>query len=94
MNKIEEIFVSNKPPEKYVTAFLFAKSKGKDEIHIIGRGNNVKRCIDVVSILLRDYLKLENKDDCEIIIGSEPFENRYVSTILIKLRGLESGVTS
>jgi len=54
---LEQIKVGTKPIERYVSAYLFAKSEDKDAVKITGRGHNIKRCIDVAAILLRKYLE-------------------------------------
>jgi len=78
----EKIFIGNKEISKYLTAGLWALNSGKD-ICLIGRGQNIKRTVDVAEILKRN---LDNPE-CIVNIGSEDFENRKVSTIEITLKG-------
>jgi DNA-binding protein len=110
---MEVIKISNKNIDRYLSACFYALGDDFNEIQITGRGNNVKRSIDVAAILLRKYLEVPekipnytqilealDKDDTklakelltqrmcyEIIIGSEKFDERHVSTIDIILRG-------
>ena len=78
----EEIYIGNKPIPSYLTAGLVALTKQKN-IKILGRGNNIKRAVDVAEILKRQM----NSPKCEVEIGSEDFEDRKVSIIIIKLIG-------
>jgi len=83
----EDIFIGGKDISRYISACFFSLGKEK-EIKIIARGNNVKRALDVLAILVRDYL-----DDPEysIKVGSEPFEKRNVTTVEIILSGTKKG---
>jgi len=81
-NEFEEIMVGSKPIPSYLTAGLVALSKNKN-IKLLSRGNNIKRAIDVAEILKRQM----DSPTCEVEIGSEDFENRKVSIIIIKLIG-------
>ena len=85
---VEEIFVGSKDISRYISACFYSLGKEKD-IKIIARGNNIKRAIDVLAILIRDYLE---KPDYTIIVGSEPSEKRNVSTIEISLSGTKKGI--
>lgn len=78
----EDILIGSKPIPSYLTAGLVALSKGKN-IRLLGRGSNIKRAVDVAEILKRQM----NEPACEVEIGSEDFEDRKISTIVIKLRG-------
>ena len=55
---IERVYIGNKDISKYLSACFFALSDDRDEVLITGRGNNVKRTIDVAAILLRQYLEI------------------------------------
>lgn len=79
----EVVKIGPKDISKYLSACFYALGK-KDEVKIIARGNNVKRAIDVVAILKRQYIE---NPKCEITIDSEKFEDRYVSIIEITLKG-------
>jgi DNA-binding protein Alba len=85
---IEKIYIGNKEIPKYLTACFFALGE-TDTINIIGRGNNVKGAVDVAAILLRQYLENPKYD---IKIGSEKFEERYVSTIEIVINGEKKNI--
>ena len=50
---------------------------------MLSRGNNIKRAVDVAEILKRQM----NEPRCEVEIGSEDFEDRKISIIVIKLTG-------
>ena len=80
--EIEKIFIGSKELSKYLTAGLWALNTGKD-VCLIGRGQNIKKTVDVAEILKRNM----NNPECNVIIGSEDFENRKVSTIEITLKG-------
>jgi len=81
--KTEEVYIGSKELPKYLSACFYALGQ-KDEITIIARGNNIKRAFDIAAILIRQYLSNANY---EVKIGSEKFEDRYVTTIEILLRG-------
>lgn len=81
-DNFEEIMVGSKPVASYLTAGLVALSKNKN-IKLLGRGNNIKRTVDVAEIIRRQM----DNPQCEVMIGSEDFENRKVSIIEIKLIG-------
>jgi len=84
---MEEVYIGDKDIAKYISACFFSLGKDKD-IKVIARGNNIKKAIDVLAILVRDYLE---KPKYSIEVGSEPFEKRYVSTIEISLSGSKKG---
>ena len=84
---MEEIYVGSKDISRYISACFYSLGKEKD-IKIIARGNNIKRAIDILAILIRDYLE---SPKYEIKVGSEPFEKRNVSTIEINLSGIKKG---
>jgi DNA-binding protein Alba len=82
--KIEEkIFVGGKDISRYISACFFSLGKEKS-ITLVARGNNIKRAIDILAILVRDYI---DNPEYKVKVGSEPFENRNVSTIEIVLSG-------
>jgi DNA-binding protein Alba len=86
----EEIFIGGKDISRYISACFFSLGKEKT-IKLIARGNNIKRAIDVLAILVRDYLE---NPEYSIKVGSEPFEKRNVSTIEIVLSGTKKGTTT
>jgi len=77
---MDQIFIGGKPLASYVTAGLISISKNKS-VKIVGRGRHVKTAIDVAEILKRHMKNPETK----VEIGSEQFDERYVSTIEIEL---------
>jgi len=77
---MDEVFIGGKSLASYVTAGLISLSKNK-AVKIIGRGRHVKAAIDVAEILKRHMKNPSVKVD----IGSEKFNDRYVSTIEIEL---------
>jgi DNA-binding protein Alba len=81
--KLEEIFVGGKDISRYITACFFGFDKEK-KIKIVARGGYIKKAIDILAILIRDHIK---DPEYEIIVKSEPFENRNVSAIEITLTG-------
>ena len=52
----EQVFIGSKDISKYLSACFYALGRDS-EVLITARGNNVKRAIDVVAILIRQYLK-------------------------------------
>ena len=80
---IEQVYIGGKDIAKYLSACFYALGQ-KEEIIITARGNNIKRAVDVTAILIRQYLDNPSYD---VVIGSEEFEDRNVSTIDITLRG-------
>jgi DNA-binding protein Alba len=72
---IEQIYIGEKDIKNYISACFFALNNNVDEIHLIARGNNMKRAIDVSDILLRQYLDIPEKiptlDDLEDAIEKE-----------------------
>lgn len=66
----------------YITACIVGISEGR-ELVILARGNNIKKAVDVAEIFKR---KLDNLK-CSVEIGSVEFEDRFVSTIKIKIDG-------
>lgn len=89
MNKIaeeiESIFIGTKEISKYISASLFGFGKG-DTIKLIARGKNVKKAIDILAILIRDYV---DDPEYKIKVDSEKFENRNISTLEIELSGVK-----
>ena len=75
--------VGSKDVSRYISACMISLGK-RDTINIIARGNNVKRAIDILGILIREYLDNPKYD---ITVDSEKFEERFVSTIEISLSG-------
>jgi len=83
----ETIYIGGKDISRYISACFFSLGKEKT-IKIVARGNNVKRAIDILAILKRDYLETP---EYSIKVDSEPFEKRNVSTIEITLSGIKKG---
>ena len=75
--------IGSKEIGKYITACFFALGQHK-EIKIIARGGNIKRALDILEILKRDWLEDPKYD---IKIGTERHEERGVTTIEITLSG-------
>lgn len=84
---MEEIYIGSKDISRYISACFYSLGKEKD-IKIVARGNNIKRAIDILAILVRDYLE---NPEYSITVGSEPFEKRNVSTLEILLSGTKKG---
>ena len=83
----EQIFIGGKDISRYISACFYSLGKEK-EIKIAARGNNIKRAIDILAILIREHLE---DPQYTIIVGSEPFDKRNVSTIEITLSGTKKG---
>jgi DNA-binding protein Alba len=80
---LEDIYIGGKDISRYITACFFGFDKEK-KIKIIARGGYIKKAIDILAILIRDHIQ---DPEYEIIVKSEPFENRNVSAIEIILTG-------
>jgi DNA-binding protein Alba len=81
--ELEVIYIGVKDISRYISAALFGFGKG-ETIRLIARGKNVKKTIDILAILIRDYIE---EADYEIKVDSETFENRKISTIEVTLSG-------
>lgn len=82
MNTKNRVFVGPKGVESYLPACFFVLNDDKfDDLIISGRGNNVKRCIDVASILLRQYLDVPNKLPTYDNVISEIKDGNYKEAI-------------
>ena len=81
--KGNEVKIGAKPIGNYITSCFYALGK-HPKIKLISRGNYIKTAIDTLAILEREYL-----DDCsyDIIIGSDKFGERWVSTLEIIISG-------
>ena len=79
---MEQVYIGSKELPRYLSAGLFALGKS-DEIVLYARGSNIKKAIDVAEILKR---QMENPT-VDVTIGSDKFEDRFVSTIEITLKG-------
>ena len=64
---IEKIPIGNKLLHAYLGACYYAYNEGKDTIHLVARGNYVKKAIDIAAILIRETVK---DPEYEVIIGS------------------------
>jgi len=81
---MEDIYIGKKEISQYITACFYALNENK-EIKIVARGSYIKKAIDIVAILIRDYLE---NPGYSVSINSEPFEERNVSSIEIVLSGI------
>lgn len=81
--EIEQIYIGTKEISRYISAALFGFGKGTT-IRLIARGKNVKKAIDILAILIRDYVE---NPEYDITVDSEKFENRNISTIEIEITG-------
>jgi len=79
----KEVYIGDKSIPSYLSACFYALGQD-NEIVLIARGNNVKRAIDIAAILIRQYL---DNPKYSVVIGSEKFKDRNVSTIEITLTG-------
>ena len=83
----EKILIGGKDISRYISACFFSLGRDK-EITIVARGNNIKRAMDVLAILIREHLE---NPKYTITVGSEPFEKRNVTTVEINLSGIKKG---
>ena len=74
----ERVFVGNKDIAKYLSACFYSLGNDEGEVQVIGRGNNVKRSVDVAAILLRQYLdkpdELPTLSDVENALDNKDIE--------------------
>ena len=89
--KEKKVYIGPKDISKYLSACFFALGKEGGEVEIIGRGNNVKRSVDVGAILLRQYIDkpdtLPTLSDVEVALENEDIgedERRYKRLLLIR----------
>jgi len=72
---VESIFVGDKDIKNYISACFYALNNSVDEIHLIARGRNIVKAVNVADILLRQYLDIPEKiptlDDLEEVIDKE-----------------------
>ena len=80
---MDEIFIGPKDISKYITACFVGLNK-EDNIKITSRGNYVKKAIDILAIIIRDYLEDFKYD---IVVKSEFFQERWVSAVEISVSG-------
>jgi len=80
---VEKVYIGNKEISRYISACFFALGKNS-KIVLVSRGNHIKRAIDILAILVRDYL--ENAE-YNVKVFSDEYENRNVSAIEIELSG-------
>ena len=80
---MEKILIGGKDISRYIHACFYALNDNP-EIQLVARGSYIKKAIDILAILIRDHL---DEPKYNIIVKSEPFENRNVSAIEIILSG-------
>ena len=87
---MESIYIGKKDLSRYISACFVGLSKS-DDIAIIARGNNVKKAIDVLAILIREHIQTPKYNivvDSEEYTDKETNTTRNVSTIEIALSGV------
>ena len=77
------MYVGNKDIAKYINSCFFALKK-YDKVKIISRGSHIKKSLDILAIMIRDYLDNVNY---EISVKSEKFEERFITSLEINLTG-------
>jgi len=88
---VEVIYIGQKEIKNYISACFFGLGK-EDKIKIMARGKNSITALNVLAILIRDYLENPVYD---ITVGSEKFKNpeddkdRWVTTLEIELSGIK-----
>lgn len=80
---IEKVYVGSKDISRYISACFFALGKN-DKIILVSRGNHIKRALDILAILIRDYLE---DPVYNVTVTSDSYENRNVTAIEISLSG-------
>jgi len=91
-SNLKNVPIGLKDISRYISACLYSLSK-ENEVKILARGNNTKKAIDILAILIRDYL---DKPQYNVVVDSEKFKEgdhtRYVSTIEITLSGVRKEI--
>jgi len=83
MEGSHEVFIGKKDISRYISSCFFALNKF-EKVKIISRGSHVKKSLDILAILVRDYL---DNPEYDIVVKSEPFEGRFVTALEINLTG-------
>jgi len=76
-DKIEEVYIGDKLSGKYVNAGLWAIKSG-GVARLMGRGHNIKRCVDVTEILKRKL----NNPETHIEIWTEEYMDKKTKNLL------------
>jgi len=80
---VESVYIGKKDIARYISSCFYGLDDS-DEIQIISRGSYIKKALDILAILVRDYLE---SPKYLVTVNSEPFENRYVTSVEITLSG-------
>ena len=84
MEGSHEVFIGKKDISRYISSCFFALNKFQ-KVKLISRGSYVKKALDILAILIRDYLE---NPEYDVIVKSEPFEGRFVTALEINLTGI------
>lgn len=79
---MEYVYIGGKELSRYLRSCLYAFNKDT-KIRIISRGGYIKKAVDVAEIIKRQIIDPK----VSVEIGSDKFEDRYVSTIEIEIEG-------
>ena len=80
---VEEVYIGKKDISKYISSCFYALKK-YDKVKLISRGSHVKKSLDILAILIRDYLE---EPEYNVIVKSEEFEGRHITALEIDLTG-------
>ena len=83
MEEKNKVFVGTKDIAKYISSCFFALNKF-EKVIIISRGSHIKKSLDILAILIRDYL---DNPEYNVVVKSELFQGKYVTAIEIELTG-------
>lgn len=83
INIVENVYIGAKDIKIYISACLYAMEES-EEFTLVSRGNNIKHAVDIAAILIREYVE---SPEYTVVIGSEGFEERNVSTLEITIKG-------
>lgn len=89
MVKDADVYIAQKEIGAYISSCFFALGNS-DEIKIVSRGRNNNKALNVLAILIREYLenpKYSIKVDSEEFVDKETNQSRWVSTLEITLSG-------
>lgn len=89
MVKDADVYIAQKEIGAYISSCFFALGNN-DEIKIVSRGKNNNKALNVLAILIREYLenfKYDMRVDSEEFVDKETNRPRWVTTLEITLSG-------
>jgi len=78
------VYIKDKDYSVYVSSCLLVMRKNDGLVKMMARGSYVKPALDVLAILLRDYV---DDSDYSCDVKSEKFNEKWVTALEINLKG-------